>query len=341
MTDSPQAASSDRANQPQSAASQAPETQLVPVNLPGIGDTYLDKSMAPRVEKFISEASAHGVNLHFNSAYRTPEHQAALRNDPNAITPADNSLHSAGFAVDVNYSSLPTSQQTVIRNAAAAAGLNWGGNFRSSDPPHFYIDPPVDRATAIANATKQYADEQARQSQPAQVQESTPQTPEPPSSVDTPAQRPGPETIPPEGGHPTSSLWLNNPSHPDHLLFNQAKVQTQALDQQFGRASDQQSENLAAALTVQAKAGELRGIRLLVLSDDGNRAFISDDTNDKNVFRRIAFVDVVPALQQSIEESTQKIGSVNNALAQRAQDQSLDRQLHEVSSLAMRGPAMT
>lgn len=337
MTDSRQVANSDRANPPQHAAPSAPETQLVPMNLPGLGDTYLDKSMAPRVETFISEASAHGVNLHFNSAYRTPEHQAALRNDPNAITPADNSLHSAGFAVDVNYSSLPTNQQTVIRNAAAAAGLNWGGNFHSSDPPHFYIDPPVDRATAIANATRQYADEQARQNQPAQAQESTPQTPEPSSSVDTPAQR----SIHPDGDQPTSSLWLNNPFHPDHLLFNQAKVQVQALDQQFGRASDQQSENLAAALTVQAKAGELRGIRLLVLSDDGNRAFVSDDTNGKNLFRRIAFVDVVPALQQSVEDSTQKIGAVNDALAQRAQNRPLDRQLNEASSLAMRGPAMT
>lgn len=97
-----------------------------------------------------------GVHLHFNSAYRSPEHQAALHNDPNAITPADRSLHSCGFAVDVNYSSLPSSQQKIIREAAASAGLDWGGNFRTQDPPHFYNDPRKNRDMLIHNATQEY-----------------------------------------------------------------------------------------------------------------------------------------------------------------------------------------
>ncbi|MBF7981741.1 MULTISPECIES: RHS repeat-associated core domain-containing protein, partial [Rahnella] len=129
---------------------------LVSANLPGLGDTYLDDSFLPAVESFISYASENGVNLHFNSAYRSPQHQAALHNDPNAITPADRSLHSCGFAVDVNYSSLPASQQQIVLAAASAAGLSWGGNFRTQDPPHFYSDPGGDRDSLIQNATQEY-----------------------------------------------------------------------------------------------------------------------------------------------------------------------------------------
>lgn len=131
-------------------------TQLVPVTLPGVGDTYLDQSMVPKITVFIANAQARGVSLHFNSAFRTPEHQERLRHDPNAITPATHSLHSAGFAVDVNYSTVSEEQREVIRTAAHDAGLSWGGNFHRRDPPHFYADPPIDRSTAIANATRQY-----------------------------------------------------------------------------------------------------------------------------------------------------------------------------------------
>jgi type IV secretion system protein VirB6 len=140
----------------------ADRTQLTSMDLPGLGSTYLDQSFAPRVEQFIANAAARGVNLHFNSAFRTPDHQAALRNDPAAITPAETSLHSCGFAVDVNYSVLPISQQQIIREAAAAAGLSWGGDFRTPDPPHFFMEPPIDRATAVENATRQYNEMKAQ-----------------------------------------------------------------------------------------------------------------------------------------------------------------------------------
>ncbi|MEG2568220.1 MAG: RHS repeat-associated core domain-containing protein, partial [Acinetobacter sp.] len=129
---------------------------LIAVNLPGLGDTYLDDSFYTNVQSFITNASDNGVELHFNSAYRSPQHQADLHNDPNAITPADHSLHSCGFAVDVNYSVLSNSQQEIIRKAATDAGLDWGGEFRRSDPPHFYIEPSIDRNTAIDNATQEY-----------------------------------------------------------------------------------------------------------------------------------------------------------------------------------------
>jgi RHS repeat-associated protein len=130
---------------------------LVPVNLPGLGrPTYLDDAFLPAVQQFIANEAANGVALHVNSACRNPTYQAQLRNDPNAITPADHSFHSCGYAVDVNFRVLPRSQQQIILNAATAAGLSWRGNFSTPDPPHFYMNPLGDRNTAIQNATQEY-----------------------------------------------------------------------------------------------------------------------------------------------------------------------------------------
>lgn len=58
---------------------------LTAVTLPGLGATYLDDAFAPHVDQFIANAAAQGANLNFNSAYRTPQQQDALHNDPNAI----------------------------------------------------------------------------------------------------------------------------------------------------------------------------------------------------------------------------------------------------------------
>lgn len=152
-----------------------PQTHLVPVTLPSRGDTFLDQSMAPKVDAFIAEAHKRGVNIRFNSAYRTPEQQEQLHHDPTAITPATHSLHSAGFAVGVEgFMRMSTHDQKAVREAAEAAGLKWGGGFRQSDPVHFYADPPIDRNTAIANATRQYHEYQQQHDHPSADQTNTP-----------------------------------------------------------------------------------------------------------------------------------------------------------------------
>lgn len=135
------------------------------VTLPGLGASYLDSGMAARVDEWVDAASGQGVVLRFNSAYRDAARQAGLRGDPNAITPAQLSLHSAGFAVDVNYSSLRgipggltgNQQRAVIRSTATDAGLSWGGSFARPDPPHFYFDPAPggDRQALINEAGRQ------------------------------------------------------------------------------------------------------------------------------------------------------------------------------------------
>jgi RHS repeat-associated protein len=116
--------------------------RLCKTKLPGQGWTYLDDAFAPKVDDFLATAKRLGVpNLIVKSAYRSRDRQAELRNDPNATTPAKNSLHSAGWAIDVNYRKYSSDQQELIRDAATSAGLDWGGNFTKPDDVHFYDDP--------------------------------------------------------------------------------------------------------------------------------------------------------------------------------------------------------
>ena len=73
-------------------------------------------------------------------------------------------MHSCGFAIDINYSSLSDipdgltgdQQRQIIRDAATAAGLSWGGDFRRPDLPHFFNDPGGNRRQLINNAQTRY-----------------------------------------------------------------------------------------------------------------------------------------------------------------------------------------
>jgi RHS repeat-associated protein len=137
--------------------------KLCRVSLPGVGTTYLDDSFVPRVEDFIRRNIASGVNVRVTSAFRTSEHQAALQTDPSAITPAQISLHEAGFAIDIGWPRLTPAQQSTVRRNARDAGLGWGGRFKSPDPVHFYREVPgggAQREKFIEEAQRDYADEE-------------------------------------------------------------------------------------------------------------------------------------------------------------------------------------
>jgi filamentous hemagglutinin len=138
---------------------------LIQYKLKGMASAYVDDEFAPKLEKWIQQAKAQGIDLVFNEAFRTTEYQAGLANNPNAITPAKagGSLHEAGFAVDVNFSSLRDipggltgdEQRAIILKSAQDAGLSWGGNFSKPDYPHFYVDPGG-RTAKIIEAQKTY-----------------------------------------------------------------------------------------------------------------------------------------------------------------------------------------
>jgi hypothetical protein len=64
-------------------------------------------------------------------------------------------------------------------------------------------------------------------------------------------------------------LLLDDPSHPDHAMYTQARGHMADLDKSLGRTPDQYTNNMASALTVQARRDGLSRIDQIALSDDG------------------------------------------------------------------------
>ncbi|WP_049623168.1 XVIPCD domain-containing protein [Frateuria defendens] len=70
---------------------------------------------------------------------------------------------------------------------------------------------------------------------------------------------------------PVTPQRLDDPAHPDHALFQQARGHVVALDQSLGRTPDVHTDQLASAAAVQARADGLQRIDQMALSTDGQR----------------------------------------------------------------------
>ena len=147
---------------------QGKQRRAVIKDLPGLGRTYLDSEFAPKVDAFIENARRQGVNLVFESGYRTPDRNQALVTNPGKddYPAVPQSLHRAGLAVDVRYKGQGDQIQRIIRESADSAGLSWGGKFVPPDVVHFYFDPSpgADRTSLIDNFDEQVRGLSASQS---------------------------------------------------------------------------------------------------------------------------------------------------------------------------------
>ncbi|WP_449422898.1 XVIPCD domain-containing protein, partial [Rhodanobacter lindaniclasticus] len=88
--------------------------------------------------------------------------------------------------------------------------------------------------------------------------------------------------------------------HPDHLLYQQALAGVHRVDAQLGRHPDTHSENLAVALTVAARRQDLDRIDQVMLSGDGERAFVLQD----GLWARMAHVQTADAVRTSVIDSS-------------------------------------
>ncbi len=104
----------------------------------------------------------------------------------------------------------------------------------------------------------------------------------------------------------TPAIRLDNPAHPDHALYEQARTAVHRLDAQHQRTPDQQSDNLAASLTVAAKREGLTSIDNVVLSDDASRAYaVAGDMNSPH--KRIAEVPTAQAVNTPVAQSAEAL----------------------------------
>ena len=100
---------------------------------------------------------------------------------------------------------------------------------------------------------------------------------------------------------------LDDPRHPQHPMFASALERIQTYERDRGIDSGEFGRNVAGSLTASAVASGLPEIRHVVFNAEGTRAFAVDTPNLDAEWRRIAFVDVAGAGQQSLAASTDRL----------------------------------
>ncbi|WP_240151416.1 XVIPCD domain-containing protein [Luteibacter jiangsuensis] len=96
---------------------------------------------------------------------------------------------------------------------------------------------------------------------------------------------------------------LDDKSHPDHALFQQAREGVHRLDARQERTPDERSDRLAASLTVAVRQGGMQRIDDVGLSADASRTYaVQGDVHSP--FKQVAEVDTQRAVSTSIEESS-------------------------------------
>ena len=96
---------------------------------------------------------------------------------------------------------------------------------------------------------------------------------------------------------------LADATHPGNGMYLQTLGAVHRLDAQQGRAPDQRSDNLAAALAVAAHGNGLSQVDHVVLSEDASRAYaVQGDIN--SLFKRYTDVNVAQAIDTPLAQSS-------------------------------------
>jgi hypothetical protein len=100
-------------------------------------------------------------------------------------------------------------------------------------------------------------------------------------------------------------VLLDHPAHPDYAMYQRSLGEVHRLDAKIGRTPDHQSANLAAGITVGARASGLSSVDHVLLSEDGSKAFaIQGDL--RSPLKQVANgIDTGHAVNTSIEQHTQ------------------------------------
>lgn len=122
---------------------------------------------------------------------------------------------------------------------------------------------------------------------------------------------------------------LTEPNHPDNAMFQQALRGVHAVDASTGRQPDHMSQNLAGALTVEARRNGMNRIDHVEMNDDFSRAYAVQGETD-SPFKRFAEVSTEVGIATSIERSSAQ-------WQQAAQDTSRQALVNQTTS--QQGPA--
>ena len=139
---------------------------------------------------------------------------------------------------------------------------------------------------------------------------------------------PPPITPSPAVEPPQIPARLDDTAHPDNAFYCKTRDLVHQLDQQNGRTPDQRSDQLAAALTVQARADGLQRIDQVALSQDASALWgaqrppgVRDHFFDKH-----CRVDTVEGLNTPMEQSSAKWPQAMEQFQQQEQAQKVQQQ---------------
>jgi hypothetical protein len=130
--------------------------------------------------------------------------------------------------------------------------------------------------------------------------------------------------------HDKPTARLDEPAHPDHAMFKQAREAVHQIDREHGRTPDRTSDQISGAVVVSARRDGLERIDSAVLSDDKSRIYAVQGAQDSPL-KRVTEVPTEQASRTSVAESSEAWQQV----AQQAQQQARQSQL---SQSAMQQP---
>jgi peptidoglycan hydrolase-like protein with peptidoglycan-binding domain len=114
-----------------------------------------------------------------------------------------------------------------------------------------------------------------------------------------------PEQAAPQQAAPQQAARLDDSAHPDNALFLQARGLVHQLDRDQGRIPDQRSDNLAASLTVAARAEGMDRIDRIALSDDGSKMWAGQGLgNMRDHLVQFANVGTLQGVNTTMEQSS-------------------------------------
>lgn len=105
---------------------------------------------------------------------------------------------------------------------------------------------------------------------------------------------------------------LTDPAHPEHALFQSVLSAVRAMEHQQGiKARPQESECLAAALTVASRKADMRRIDRVVSGDRGGQVFAFEESPYAAL--KVAKVDIPEALNTSIAQHSENAAAAHRA----------------------------
>lgn len=138
---------------------------------------------------------------------------------------------------------------------------------------------------------------------------------------------------------------LDDPGHPDHAFFKQVREHVAELDKSLGRSPDQYTDNIASALTVQARADGLHRVDEIALSADGKALWATQTPPGRkdhllDLSTKVPTAEATTPLERSGAKWPEAIEQFQDRELERVRGQQIAQERNQVESQAQVAPVM-